>query len=73
MSATRPRNTKITMTTRTKASARVRFTSWTELTMVCELSWMGVMRTEPGSSAVTTGMMSRMLLATFTALAPACR
>ena len=34
---------------------------------------MGVMRTEPGSSALISGSSSRTLLATSTALAPARR
>jgi hypothetical protein len=73
VSAARPRNTKITITTRTKASIRVSCTSWTEATMVWERSYTGTMRTAPGSSAMITGTWSRMLWATFTALAPACR
>ena len=73
VSAARPRNTKITMTTRTKATIRVSCTSWTEFTMVWERSYTGVIRTAPGSSAMMTGTWSRMAWATFTALAPAWR
>ena len=73
VSRARPRKTKITSTTSTNAMHRTNCTSSALLTIVCERSWIGMIRTEPGSVAWILGIRSLTDRATSTAFDPACR
>ena len=73
VSVARPRKTKMTRITRTKAIRSVAWTSCSELTIDWERSNTGINRMDPGNSRCNPGKSSRTERATSTALAPAWR